>query len=43
MKDDDIPKMTFRTHYGHYELLVMSFGLTNASAAFMDLMSRVFR
>ena len=33
----------FRTRYGHYEFLVMSFGLTNAQAAFMDLMNRVFR
>ena len=32
----------FRTRYGHYEFLVMSFGLTNAPAAFMDLMNRVF-
>ena len=37
----DIPKTTFRTRYGHYEFLVMSFGLTNAPAAFMDLMNRV--
>ena len=36
-------KTVFRTWYGHYEFLVMSFGLTNASAAFMDLMNRVFR
>ena len=36
-------KMTFRTWYGHYEFLVMSFGLTNAPAAFVDLMSCVFR
>ncbi len=39
----DIPKTTFRTHYDHYEFLLMSFGLTNAPAAFMDLMTRVFR
>ena len=39
----DISKTTFQTHYGHFEFLVMSFGLTNAPAAFMDLMNRVFR
>ena len=39
----DIPKTAFRTRYGHYEFLVMSFGLTNAPAAFMDLMNRVFK
>ncbi|WMV54833.1 hypothetical protein MTR67_048218 [Solanum verrucosum] len=39
----DIPKMAFRTRYDHYEFLVMLFGLTNAPAAFMDLMNRVFR
>ena len=35
--------MVFRTRYGHYEFLVLPFGLTNASAAFMDLMNLVFR
>ncbi|KAH0636443.1 hypothetical protein KY289_036358 [Solanum tuberosum] len=39
----DIPKTTFRTRYGHYEFLVMSFGLTNAPTVFMDLMNRVFK
>ncbi|KAH0758120.1 hypothetical protein KY290_021613 [Solanum tuberosum] len=39
----DIPKTTFRTRYGHYEFVVLSFGLTNAPAAFMDLMNRVFK
>ena len=43
IKEDDISKTAFRTRYGHYEFLVMSFGLTNAPAAFMDLMNRVFR
>ncbi|KAF5816405.1 putative nucleotidyltransferase, Ribonuclease H [Helianthus annuus] len=41
VKEEDVPKTAFRTRYGHYEFLVMSFGLTNAPAAFMDLMNRV--
>ena len=36
-------KMAFRTRYGHYEFQVLPFGLTNAPAAFMDLMNRVFK
>ncbi|KAK9077913.1 hypothetical protein SSX86_001970 [Deinandra increscens subsp. villosa] len=41
VREEDVPKTAFRTRYGHYEFLVMSFGLTNAPAAFMDLMNRV--
>lgn len=43
INNDDIPKTAFCTRYGHYEFLVMSFGLTNAPVAFMDLMNRVFK
>ena len=43
IRESDIPKTTFRTRYGHYEFLVMSFGLTNAPATFMELMNGVFR
>ena len=41
--ESDVPKSAFRTHYRHYEYLVMSFGLTNAPVAFMDLMNRVLK
>ena len=35
-------KTAFRTRYGHYEFLVLPFGLTNAPATFMHLMQHVF-
>ncbi|GJW86887.1 reverse transcriptase domain-containing protein [Tanacetum coccineum] len=41
VRDEDIPKTTFRTRYEYYEFQVMAFGLTNAPAVFMDLMNRV--
>ena len=39
--ENDVSKTAFRTRYGHYEFLVMTFGLTNAPVVFMDLMNRV--
>ena len=42
-RDSDIAKTSFRTRYGHYEFVVMLFGLTNAPATFMYLMNRVFK
>ncbi|XP_055822091.1 uncharacterized protein LOC129890593 [Solanum dulcamara] len=43
LAEQDVPKTAFRTRYGHYEFLVMSFGLTNAPAAFMSLMNGIFK
>ncbi|KAJ9547592.1 hypothetical protein OSB04_020135 [Centaurea solstitialis] len=43
VKEADVSKTAFRTRYGHFEFLVMPFGITNAPAAFMDLMNRVCR
>ena len=34
VRDSDIPKIAFKTWYGHYEFVVMSFGLTNALGNF---------
>lgn len=41
IKEEDIEKTAFNTRYGHYEYVVMSFGLTNAPAVFMEAMNRM--
>nr|GEU75719.1 reverse transcriptase domain-containing protein [Tanacetum cinerariifolium] len=41
VREEDIPKTAFRTHYGHYEFQLIPFRLTNAPTVFMDLMNRV--
>ena len=38
----DVHKTAFRTRYGHFEFLVLPFGLTNAPATFMQLMQQIF-
>jgi hypothetical protein len=42
IRPSDIPKTTFITKYVLYEYTIMSFGLTNAPAFFMNLMNSVF-
>ena len=42
IKEEDIHKTTFRIRYGHYEFVVVPFGLKNAPITFMCLMNSVF-
>jgi hypothetical protein len=42
VREPDIPKTAFTTRYGLFEYTIMSFGLTNAPAYFMNLMNKVF-
>ena len=39
VKSEDIPKTAFKTRYGHYEYVVVPFGVTTAPIVFMDYMN----
>jgi hypothetical protein len=43
IKEQDINKTGFRTRYGHYEFIVVPFGLSNAPDVFMYLMNGILR
>ena len=43
VKSDDVQKTAFRSRYGHYEYVVMPFGITNVYVLFVDYMNRIFR
>jgi hypothetical protein len=40
---EDISKTAFRTHHGHFEFLVMQFGLSIVSSTFQALMNLVLK
>jgi hypothetical protein len=43
IKEEDIPKTTFKMRFRHYDFTFLPFGLTNAPGVFMSLMNAVFR
>lgn len=43
IKEENILKTAFKSRYGLYEFIVLSFSLTNAPATFIELMNWVFK
>ncbi|GKC70990.1 retrovirus-related pol polyprotein from transposon 17.6, partial [Tanacetum coccineum] len=43
VREEDILKTAFRTHYGHFEFTVMPFGLTNTPYVWGDKQEEAFR
>ena len=43
IREEDFNKIAFWTRYGHYEFVVIPFGLTNSPVAFMCLLNNIFK
>lgn len=43
LKEKDIHNTTFHTHEGHYEYMVIPFGLTKAPTDFQSMMKAIFK
>lgn len=43
MEPQDIPKTAFQMHEGHFQFLIMLFGLQNAPSTFQSVMNDVLR